>query len=212
MSQEPRPTAKKRYRAGAGISTARATQAASPDTDTEQTSLEDNRASSGRVVTDALTDRQVNPQVRTMLADLYGTDAKGHPDTAAAAAAHGLSRRTIQRWLQKGAPKRSQAMTQVKDAWNNSAAGRRRRTSPQRRNQLSQGGIVHIYAAVTISTPDPRNGVVRGFNVPYSKAEGEALYRAMLNGDAEAHAAMDAIARGGFGGDVDFDFRSVQWK
>lgn len=168
----------------------------------------------GRVVSLSVMDRTVRPQLHTMLRDLYGVDRRGAIDTAAVAAAHGVSRRTVQRWLKEGFPRRRPhaAARRIQEAWQDSPAGRRRRISPQRRRLLLRGAHAVVFAAVTVSTPDPRNGRPRRFNIWLDGAEGRLLLDAVILGDVPAAEAFLAIAAKGFGGDVDLDVQEVVWE
>lgn len=211
----PRPTARRRWKATRGITPPTPPAGGSDDPPGGGGTGPGPGSDNGRVVIDSLADRTVNPQVKTMLRDLYGRTPTGGVDTAAAAAGAGVSRRTVQRWLQQGLPKAgSVAGERLRAAWQHSPAGRRRRVSPQRRAELRRGAITGctVAAAVTVSEPDPRNGDVRTFKVWLQEGDTQNLLQAMAEGDESAARAFEAIASRGFGGTVDLDLRAIHWK
>lgn len=172
-------------------------------------------ASQGRRLFDALATRQVRPRASTMMRDLFGRSArdKNAPDTKAAAAALGVSRRTAQRWAKEGLPKKSQAAAKLADQWQNSPAGRKRRIDPNAKRTVSQGGFLggHVQAAVTISN-DRRNGRMRGFTFSLDSEDGTAMMNAMSAGDDAAayNSFLDGVSKG-FGGSVDLDIGDIKW-
>lgn len=162
-----------------------------------------------RTFIDSLGTEQPRPKAGTMLRDLYGRGRDAlKPDTARAAAALGVSRRTVQRWVQQGrlpAPGRSPHADQVRTQWADSPAGRARRIPADTRRKLTAGAPVlgRVTGKVWVSS-DSRNGSDRTFSVHFDADEAASFYQAMINANDEgAYAAFHAATVRGFGGSVD---------
>lgn len=151
------------------------------------------------------------PQTRTtrgQVADLYGTGPRGGPNTKAAAEDLGVSPRTVQRWMQKGAPERSRTgaperLSTSHEQWRDSPEGRRSQLGGRREKQLrTQGAQVKYLGAIAISG-DPRNRRTRSTTVSLSGEQMSQILDAQLAGDDRAaHAALEDGFADAFGGSL----------
>jgi hypothetical protein len=102
------------------------------------------------------------PTPTSMISDVYGTTARGGPDTRAAATQLGVSQRTVQRWLKQGLPQRSAAADGLRQGhanWRDSAGGRRARLSTRREARLrNKGTSMVFFGKVRISSDERRRG------------------------------------------------------
>lgn len=152
---------------------------------------------------EAITGNPRQRPLRDQLKQMFGKNARGGPDTAAAAAELGVSPRTVQRWLQKGAvPKspRGQQYTQTRQAWEGSAAGRqRRRTTADEKKLRTSGGVIAFRGNVQVS----KDRYFRTVNISVDTAEAAGVLDALRAGDdAEAHRILEDAFGQACGGSV----------
>lgn len=146
---------------------------------------------------------QQGATIGQQVANLYGTTSRGRPDTRAAAAALGVSQRTVQRWVaQDRAPDRGagQQLTSQHQTWRDTAAGRQGQIDAQRDAQLRQRGtVIRFTGRIRISSDDKH----RTTSLVITGEEMAAILDAAQNGDdAGAHQALEDAFSNAFGGSV----------
>lgn len=154
------------------------------------------------------------PTAREVLGDLFGTKA-GTPDTTKAANKLGVSRRTIQRWIQQDklpANAKGQALAKRHQRWENeSKAGQAKVFSAVADKAGATGLSVQFRGKIAISS-DRRNGQSRSIGFALSSDEVAFLAAAGEGGRADLHAAFEHIAGGkGFGGSVQLDIDDLKF-
>ena len=139
----------------------------------------------------------------SMIQDVFGVTRRGTPDTKAAAAALGVSQRTVQRWVKEGMPKRSGAadgLVQQHGQWRNSAAGRRARLSTRREARLrKQGTTMVFYGKVRISSDERKRGTTVSVD---GDRMGQIIDAALAGNDQLALARLEDAFGESFGGSV----------
>lgn len=182
--------------------------------------------SNGRALFEALVARakrpEPNPKANTMLRDLFGRSErdKNRADTAAAAAAVGVSTSTVRRWIRDGLPAHSDAAARVREQWKNSPTGRKRRLGTDTTKRFATPtapGAPLIAGRVTGNfyvSNDPRNGKPRSFAFDMDDADSTAMMQAMLDGDDQGafNAWADAVGEDIWGGSGDFSvITDTEW-
>lgn len=159
---------------------------------------------------ESVADKVPRPRAKRMISELFGKNARGGPNTSAAAKQLGVSQRTVQRWVKDGMPKRSPAGEQLSSTWRDSPKGRKASVSPKRRSELrqgkGQGPMVKVTAYVWVSS-DRRNGQRRSFEHALSDAEADQIMDSSIAGDDdETHDIAEASF--GFG---EMNFVQIDW-
>lgn len=140
-----------------------------------------------------------------MVSDLYGTTRRGKPDTRAAAADLGVSQRTVQRWIQRGLPRKSRSggseqLANRHQGWKASPEGRKASLSSRREARLrNKGTTIQFLGVITISGDRRR----RSTSVPLNGDQTGLILDPLLAGDdAAAHRALEDAFGDRFGGSV----------
>ena len=140
-----------------------------------------------------------NVPVGKALSAAYGT-RNGRPDTNAAAAALGVSQRTVQRWVKAGKFPSTPAGAQAAEA------GRQAQMPPTREKRYRKQGALLGYRGKVIISNDNRNNRVRHFNYQLSPDEISRIIDAARNdGEAAALTELENTVGGMFGGSVSLD-------
>lgn len=149
---------------------------------------------------------QTSTNPEQMVRDLYGVTRRGAPDTRAAAAALGVSQRTVQRWIRAGRlPVRARTggpaeLQQRHRAWKASPEGRRAALSPRREARLRNKGTTIRFLGVISISADRRR---RSTSVLLSGDQMSRILDAALAGDdVAAHEALEDAFGESFGGSV----------
>ena len=152
------------------------------------------------------------PTPAQVLTRLYGTGPRGGLNTRAAAAALGVSARTVRRWAQQGIPASAggQQLQTTYQAWEASPAGRAVTLEGVEAAKRGQPMAIAFRGKVIISN-DPRNNINRSLSFTLSPAETNMLLDAgRVGGEPNLHAALEYIAAGkGFGGSVSLDITDL---
>lgn len=145
-----------------------------------------------------------------MITDLFGTNRRGNPDAKAAAAALGVSERSVQRWIKDGAPQRGQAnqLRQDHDKWKRSPAGRQGRMNSRREKRIRNNGTtIKFKGAIKVSN-DKRNRSITHFLDPDQCAA--ILDAAQRGDDTAAQEALEQALGDYMGGSVDLEIESLE--
>lgn len=138
-----------------------------------------------------------------MVQDVFGVTGRGTPNTKAAAAALGVSQRTVQRWVKEGMPKRSGAadgLVQQHAQWRDSPAGRRARLSTRREARLrKQGTTMNFYGKVRISSDERKRSTTVSID---GDRMGAIIDAALAGNDQLALARLEDAFGESFGGSV----------
>lgn len=151
-----------------------------------------------------------------MISALYGSTSRGRPDTRAAAAALGVSQRTVQRWVKEGLPASSRSggaerLAAGHQQWKNSADGRRAQLSPRRESRLRNQGTSMVFFGKIAVSSDPRNQVRRSTTIDISgESMGRILDAALRGDDLGAHDALEDAFGEAFGGSVSLEITSAE--
>jgi transposase len=149
---------------------------------------------------------------QSMVQDLFGTSARGGPNTRAAAEALGVSQRTVQRWIKTGKlPTRSEAAERLQNnhqAWQATPEARQAAISPRREARLrNQGTSMVFYGTIAISSDRRR----RGMTVDLTGAQmGRILDAAKANDDALAHQELENAFGAAMGGSVSLTIEKLE--
>lgn len=139
---------------------------------------------------------------RARIAEMYGKDAHGRPNTRAAAADLGVSQRTIQRWVKAGKQPSSPAGQQLSrrhSGWVSSSAGRESQMGSRREARLRKNGTtISFFGAITISGDHRKE---KHLDISVTGDQLSAMLDAALQGnDRGAHDALEAAFSDAFGG------------
>lgn len=144
----------------------------------------------------------------TIVEDLFGRD------TAKAAKQLGVSRRTVQRWVQHGLPNTPQAKALQKRhrRWQNESKAGQAKVMGQAAKKAGAAGVNVNFNGKVIISADRRNNQDRRISFAMSADEVELLAAAAQGGRADLHAAFEHIAGGkGFGGSVQLDIKNLDF-
>lgn len=153
------------------------------------------------------------PTAGQVLRDLFGPGRGDGPDTAKAAQALGVSRRTVQRWMHDGLPNTPVAKRLQKRhrRWRNeSQAGRRATLAAVQNRPL---GSCRFVGRVIISS-DRRNNDVRNFHFNLSPEDiAQLTDTAATSTQRDLHANFEhLIANKGFGGSVQLEIQQLDLR
>jgi len=151
--------------------------------------------------------------VAQMVRDRFGSTPRGAPNTGAAAAAYGVSRRTVQRWVKEGIPPHSDPAKHLAAdhaTWQNSPDGRAGAMNSRRESRLrSQGTAMVISGKFTVSAGDTRG--VRTTTIQLTGAQLSAILDANLAGDDErAHRLLEEAVGSNFGHTPSIDIAGLK--
>lgn len=150
------------------------------------------------------------PDARTLLSDLYGTNARGGVDAKAAAADLGVSERTIRRWAKDGIPSHSKGenVRQSHQEYRNSAEGRAAGMNSRREARLRNSGTTLSLNGMVKISGDKRH---RKVNIPLDgQAMGDILDALLAGNDLAARDALDDALADFFGGEVEVDLDALE--
>lgn len=141
----------------------------------------------------------------SMVQDMYGQNARGGPNTKAAAQDLGVSQRTVQRWIKTGhVPAKpgggGEKLQQGHDRWAKSPDGRRAKLSTRREARLRNQGTSMVFFGTIQISGDTRN---RGITVDLTGPQMSRILDAALAGDdVAAHKALEDAFGQAMGGSV----------
>lgn len=148
---------------------------------------------------------------RALLTDLYGTNRRGGVNTRAAAAALGVSARTVQRWVKTGRLPENANGQRARRDWRASGQARAARMNPRREARLrNRGTNITFKGLITVSRSDRRR---RSVSLELDGEQLGAILDALLAGnDQAAHDALEDAFSEALGGDVELVIESLSTK
>lgn len=159
----------------------------------------------------ALAGKPERPTLRTQLAQVYGQNARGGPDTARAATLLGVSQRTVQRWVKAGKlPESAHGRVAADDitGWRDSSEGRAQLLGPRRSERLATQGFTAAVSGVFTVSKDKRRRTVEAAIDPEHARD---IVDALRSGDdAAAHRALEDAYGDAFGGSVKIDLEGME--